>query len=942
MKSTLGRGPFGSLQARVRDEVTELFRDNKVMRQQRHPWWQRVLRGWLNNRTLTEMLGTYMAIVAALLVCEWAIASYVPCLMPSWNGEALASSIADVTSYFIAAQIGILAIVSVAVAVVTLLSQNDNAAAVKTDVRLYYGESFSYELVTSAVALLLVLTVQLFWPANVVVHALGLTEPGRATSEPHLTGQVILTGVHTLWQAFNLLLFFQFTTTTLRFVEPAARESMREVYSANNVIPRDLSARLATALYLGGPANLFGAEEIQVGPQVTFGHEVTFDDRAIDEIELVFAQPSYLKDVWLRPLAFAVASWRDRVRKTVPKKARDMFGRSRWDAQLAFPVLVGGNDLDKVVVVQRDGGIPLRAWEKFVVRHSFRFARRPRRRAELLTPSDFLEGLTDKLIAQIDKEAVTGFKAVFKEITTYHRFVLAAQNTRDEGGRILNLAEVGGGFSRPDEEWVREYRRAYDAAAEKMGADTAFMDWLSYLPNRLLPEDAPNFSPRVLKSIVELGIFQVLALQSWVTKHTLTTYAPASGQAVRLAGSDQRAYEKVLINFTGAWETLGSSLRIAFRPKKPKDLSAAENWKALTLSWPGLETHLQASAYFVCYSIWNEDEVGAERFRDLLLRWLSKFYDELSDTHQYQRPFLLTPDILDEDWARASTQAGGLLRFAGMDQTAPKAVFGLAVLGAHQDVVTICAALALLWYAEEQLQTDVGARSATKLLRREVIAGEGSDLSVHEVERRSIFRVAFDLLARHGLNPRFGESGFGPELDDLVRRLSGVASRRMVPGRGYSGWGLEGIDVIQRPLLAIMAANMPVQGDDGVFRDLTAMLEAGGPLADNDLLRNFNFYIGGLISALGDQVDKSFERCIRAFGGELDAEACRASLHDLLTSIAGTLRATEDERRRNAPLDEVKLAAVRNKLAEKMLADGQAIAFLAREVSDILESWRQP
>jgi hypothetical protein len=60
----------------------------------------------------------------------------------------------DLGGYLIAGQIGILAIVSVAVAVVTLLSDRGDGASPNTDIRLYYVESHSYELAISGVALL--------------------------------------------------------------------------------------------------------------------------------------------------------------------------------------------------------------------------------------------------------------------------------------------------------------------------------------------------------------------------------------------------------------------------------------------------------------------------------------------------------------------------------------------------------------------------------------------------------------------------------------------------------------------------------------------------------------------------------------------------------------------------------------------------------------------
>lgn len=157
MIKRVGRGLTGSLRARVRAEVKELFRDNQVMKQRRHSLLHRLVRAWLVERSLLEMVALYFVVGVGVVAGEVAITRFAPCLWPGWHEDALGSFIKDVTSYFIAAQVGILAVVSVAVAVVTLLSQNDNSSAVKTDVRLYYVSSYAYELVTSSVALLVVL-----------------------------------------------------------------------------------------------------------------------------------------------------------------------------------------------------------------------------------------------------------------------------------------------------------------------------------------------------------------------------------------------------------------------------------------------------------------------------------------------------------------------------------------------------------------------------------------------------------------------------------------------------------------------------------------------------------------------------------------------------------------------------------------------------------------
>ena len=83
----------------------------------------------------------YIIVLLLALVCEWAFNRYAPSLLPGYTGAAPRDFLKDVGSYLMAAQIGILAIVSVAVGVVTLLSDRQDGSSVNTDIRLYYVES---------------------------------------------------------------------------------------------------------------------------------------------------------------------------------------------------------------------------------------------------------------------------------------------------------------------------------------------------------------------------------------------------------------------------------------------------------------------------------------------------------------------------------------------------------------------------------------------------------------------------------------------------------------------------------------------------------------------------------------------------------------------------------------------------------------------------------
>jgi hypothetical protein len=90
------------------------------------------------NRSIWDFFGAYIACLLLALVCEWGVNRYDRQLLPGYDAPTMRDFLENVGSYLLAAQVGVLAIVSVAVAVVTLLSDRDDASSINTDIRLYY------------------------------------------------------------------------------------------------------------------------------------------------------------------------------------------------------------------------------------------------------------------------------------------------------------------------------------------------------------------------------------------------------------------------------------------------------------------------------------------------------------------------------------------------------------------------------------------------------------------------------------------------------------------------------------------------------------------------------------------------------------------------------------------------------------------------------------
>ncbi len=510
----------------------------------------------------------------------------------------------------------------------------------------------------------------------------------------------------------------------------------------------------------------------------------------------------------------------------------------------------------------------------------------------------------------------------------------------DDEGRAFNLAEVGGFFTGPDAEWVSQYRRAFAAAADKIGSDTSFIERLSYVAARLLPDDALTFSPGVLRNLLDLGVYEVISLEDWVTKRTVRHVGAGEARgSTELSGSDKRAYEDTLISFMGGWERLLQTLIFALGLERRGGSAASSDvWRVFTTSFPVLQAHLRNTAYFFAASVWNDDPLGTERFRDLLLRWLEPFHADLQSAYLFSNTLLFTPDIVDRAWPRVQAGVARYVRFPQEHiQAAP--VSGMVLWELHADVVCVSGLVALHWYATDRQSSETASQGALRMLSREVQATEGSTLT--DTPPKTTFRLLFDLLLRYGLSPRLAEARYSATIDALVRYLTNPASPRMVSGRVYGGFGIDGLDTLRPVLLAAMAATLPERGDDGIAA-LVDELKDDPLFQAYKTVRTFVWTMQQVVQFLADSESlEVYRKAARVLRSDLDLPAATARLRSIFSTAVDTFETLQKERLRTAPLDDERMALVRRRITENVLAFGPSItcfhgySIRRREIGDL-------
>lgn len=307
----IGRGLLGSIRKRVKAEVAEHMVLNKAVSRYRHPFWQRALRSTIGH-SFWGFLFTYAAVVILLQCAAVSQQIWWPNTEPFWiTPSDTKGLLKDGDGFMITAQVGILGVISVAVGLITLITQRNDGASANADIRIYYSESLAYGVVSSSIALLLVMCVETFWPLQFLSHLAGV-------DQQNVFIKVALTAVHEAWLCLNLAGFAQFLLVSLHFVEPKARERLRQEYTVNTVLRLDLRKKLNAYFLLQARQALRPLSENADDPYFAIG-PISSVDQWEEEMKLDFRQPTFLRDIRLRLLNWAILSWWRRADKTRPR-----------------------------------------------------------------------------------------------------------------------------------------------------------------------------------------------------------------------------------------------------------------------------------------------------------------------------------------------------------------------------------------------------------------------------------------------------------------------------------------------------------------------------------------------------------------------------------------------------------------------------------------------
>lgn len=549
---------------------------------------------------------------------------------------------------------------------------------------------------------------------------------------------------------------------------------------------------------------------------------------------------------------------------------------------------------------------------------------------DLPTPEQIMEELASKVAVQIDRRAPVAFKSALDELIRYHRFLLSVNASLLPDGTPFSYADIASGFMPrfPHHNWIRQYRRLFERAADRIGDDDSFIERLTAVPRYLLPRPGdPQQPPGIIASILDLGPMLAHRLEGWVTNRSIAAHedGEAAGPRLLLAGSDTKAYSKVLRSFVGEWETLLQLAPSIYGWSGGQHISNAECWSSFDRTWPFLSQHLQNSAYLLAVAVWNEDEIGAGHYRDALIQWRDRAsYQRANDAELLNRR-LLFPDVLGMDWTDAVAYLGPNMPDYAVELV-PQRLFSSLLREVHRDCILVTVAVLLSWHMYKKLPSDIGARTASALLRREV--ADADEDRRREQRAEFGFRSVFlDVMRIELAGERFSDDGYSKELDRLASSLDGMSERPVVSGRIYTPSTMHDREGLQPAMLAVLLALVPLEGDGGLNDRVTRLLQNEAALPDGDRsLRSLLHLLGFFVRTL-DAGGENLRRGAMAISANVEFDAAVSALRSVIQITLDTIKQHRQQRLEERPVDQKKLERIRGELDDALLTPPAKIPF---------------
>ena len=541
------------------------------------------------------------------------------------------------------------------------------------------------------------------------------------------------------------------------------------------------------------------------------------------------------------------------------------------------------------------------------------------------TTESMMEELADRVLDEMNRLAITGFKSSLEEMINFHKFLIAAH----EDDYTENFSD---GDRSKYRKWNNEYARIIEQAAKLMSSDYEFIKKLCYVPLRLLPDNHKSIPHDSVIDTISLPQYLLWKVEEWVNSKRIDT--PHDNKSTEtdkntktekneieyfLSATDGKSYEKVLNDMIYCWESILINAEFFYCLDKATESSPEIYWSYFISSWSFLETHLRNTCYMLATCVWNNDFIGTKDFASTLLRWqqnatinLHKHHDLLRTSH------LITTDIIKEDLQETQKLASHYKTING--DPIPLPALRLQIINnTHRDAILITSGLIVKWHLEKLLQNNLPIHTAKGLLDGTLI-GTGSTFQNPQHNFSSFMESLIRIFSTGKLAENHKHKGM---LDNWVNKLDEMTERRVINGRVFMpSTSRHCEDLIPSWTLCALA----------LYSEEPTLANQFQSIFDNFMESDYHFPNGdvSVISiqkdlesmsiSLNQIDDKYIEEFISIFSPKIStSDIKKEGLKKFLEELVNKIKNIRLKHIKEKPIDEKKLEKYRNALVSQLL-----------------------
>ena len=361
-----GGGCLGSLSKHAQQEVEQHKKSNHSLLKKRVSIRVRFLQRFFGEYSLLKHISGYLlfAFVWALLIfifgdieSSYALSIYQKVsvwLESNENLNVLKETIADANAAALTIQATIIALIfPVVVGLVTLLMRR-GAGSINPDIQVYYYESLAYNIAASSLALVIVLSINVFFPPDGYINILAKKENNIVVF------QAGLSALHLFWLIINIIGLWHFLKTSMDFVQPEKRRIIRQQFAANKAVPIEMAENLKIHIYQNAAEYLARYANI---PKDKIKFEEGRFISARSEVVINIPSTKMLTDVKMEIFILCINRWLKRANKN-----------ENSDGLLIFPISMTYPHISGAVTLcSFTGETQLKPVERFLIERAFVF-----------------------------------------------------------------------------------------------------------------------------------------------------------------------------------------------------------------------------------------------------------------------------------------------------------------------------------------------------------------------------------------------------------------------------------------------------------------------------------------------------------------------------------------------------------------------------------------